>query len=99
MIQVIYWPDVPKVRVLGHADSGPRGQDILCAAVTALVLTLRENGRGILSPGRAEIWGTKEKKAQFEGICRGFTYLARRYPRHIRYCRAGDREQMQTMIN
>ena len=85
MIYVTYWRKGPLVRARGHAGAGPKGQDLVCAAVTALLLTLRENGCGILEPGRAEIRGEKGAKPVFDGISRGFSLLAEHYPGHITY--------------
>ena len=85
MIQVTYWPRIPMVRARGHACAGPKGQDLVCAAVTALLLTLRENGRGVLEPGKAEIRGEPEQEPVFKGISRGFALLADHYPGHIHF--------------
>lgn len=38
MITVLVAPD--QIHVSGHANTGPRGSDIVCAAVSALTLTL-----------------------------------------------------------
>lgn len=38
MITVLVAPD--RIHVSGHANTGPRGSDIVCAAVSALTLTL-----------------------------------------------------------
>ena len=38
MITILITPD--KIHVSGHANTAPRGADIVCAAVSALTLTL-----------------------------------------------------------
>ena len=43
MIQVVCSPEECSVQITGHAGSGPKGQDLVCAAVSILVLTLEEN--------------------------------------------------------
>lgn len=43
MIQVIYSRADNRVTVDGHAGSGPEGHDLVCAAVSALALTLAGN--------------------------------------------------------
>ncbi len=43
MIRVRYTPDKFRVTVEGHAGSAERGRDLICAAVSTLVLTLAEN--------------------------------------------------------
>ena len=40
MIVVTACPEECFVQVTGHAGSGPKGQDLVCAGVSALVLTL-----------------------------------------------------------
>ena len=45
MIRVSYSSEELWIAVEGHAQSGPFGQDLVCAAVSALVLTLWENLR------------------------------------------------------
>ena len=45
MIRVRYSPERLWLSVEGHARSGPFGQDLVCAAVSALTLTLWENLR------------------------------------------------------
>ena len=43
MIHVIYHRQYNRVKVEGHAGSGPEGHDLVCAAVSAIVLTLAGN--------------------------------------------------------
>ena len=43
MIRVIYYRTYNRVTVEGHAGSGPEGHDLVCAAVSALALTLAGN--------------------------------------------------------
>jgi uncharacterized protein YsxB (DUF464 family) len=43
MIQVTYYRQYNRVTVEGHAGSGPEGHDLVCAAVSALTLTLAAN--------------------------------------------------------
>ena len=43
MIQVTYHRLYNRVTVEGHAGSGPEGHDLVCASVSALVLTLAGN--------------------------------------------------------
>lgn len=43
MIQVTYYRQYNRVTVEGHAGSGPEGHDLVCAAVSALALTLVGN--------------------------------------------------------
>ena len=43
MTEIVYSHNDMKVTVKGHAESGKRGHDLVCAAVSALVYTLAEN--------------------------------------------------------
>jgi uncharacterized protein YsxB (DUF464 family) len=43
MIQVTYHKQYNRVTVKGHAGSGPEGHDLVCAAASALALTLAGN--------------------------------------------------------
>ena len=43
MIRVTYYRKHNRVTVEGHAGSGPVGHDLVCAAVSALALTLAGN--------------------------------------------------------
>ena len=43
MIHVIYHRRYNRVTVSGHAGCGPEGHDLVCASVSALVLTLAGN--------------------------------------------------------
>ena len=43
MIQVNYHRQYNRVTVEGHAGSGPEGHDLVCAAVSALAVTLAAN--------------------------------------------------------
>ena len=43
MIKVIYHRKYNRVTVEGHAGCGPEGHDLVCAAVSALALTLAGN--------------------------------------------------------
>lgn len=43
MIKVTYHRQYNRVTVKGHAGSGPEGHDLVCAAVSAIALTLSGN--------------------------------------------------------
>jgi len=43
MVTVDYYPREYRFQARGHAGSGDPGRDLVCAGVSALVLTLREN--------------------------------------------------------
>ena len=43
MIEVTYYKQYNRVTVRGHAGAGPEGHDLVCAAVSAITLTLAGN--------------------------------------------------------
>lgn len=80
--------------VTGHAGYAPAGQDIICAGVTALVLSLEASLESLtedkiessISPGRVEIHYKNPSEAAkllidsfFLGICK----IAREYPEYV----------------
>lgn len=73
-----------RLEVRGHARSGPKGRDLVCAGVTALVLTLRENCREAeLRSGYAKLSGGSGEI--FRGVSRGFALLAKNFPQCVHY--------------
>ena len=104
MIQIRFDPRVPLVEARGHAGAGPKGEDLVCAAVTALVLTLKANaeatgGRGEVGPGFARVRGGQDTQRDFRAVCRGFEILSRAFPRAVCYrvC-TGDREIPRELV-
>lgn len=47
MIKIVYDRKKHRVTVDGHAQSAPKGEDLVCAAVSALVYTLAANVEGL----------------------------------------------------
>lgn len=79
------------VSVEGHANSDVYGKDLVCAAVSALVLTLAANvekmkgAEMVLEPGNCRIQCGSEADAVFDCICKGFQMLAGKYPGYVCY--------------
>ena len=81
MIEIRY-DGLDTVKVTGHAEAGPKGKDLVCAGVTALVLALRENAdTAELEEGSAFLCGGDPRV--FRGICRGLGVLAEAFPECI----------------
>lgn len=53
MIHVIYYRNLFRVTVEGHARSDEPGKDLVCAAASTLALTLAENARALQTEGNA----------------------------------------------
>ena len=84
MIQAVFGKN--RLTVSGHAGYAPKGQDIVCAAVSALVYALigtleeTENVTEVLlCPGYAAVEAKKETAA-FDLVRCGLTQLADKYP-------------------
>ena len=79
------------VSVKGHANSDVYGKDLVCAAVSALVLTLAANvekmerAEILLEPGNCRIQCCSEAETVFDCICKGFEMLAGKYPGYVCY--------------
>lgn len=43
MIEVVYYRKKHKVTVKGHANAAPKGEDLVCAAASALICTLAQD--------------------------------------------------------
>ena len=94
MIQITYneMGDMMFLRAEGHAEFAPKGQDIVCAAVSALMQTLaysldsgtvtRADDRNLMVVQAKQ--GT-DSLAKFELVTDGLILLADAYPAHVRY--------------
>ncbi len=82
-----------KLTVTGHAGAAPKGEDLICAAVSILVHSLDamlstygEDIKTELSEGRyiLEGIGTAEAAVAIEMALRGFELLQQHYPEYIK---------------
>ncbi|MCL5115639.1 MAG: ribosomal-processing cysteine protease Prp [Firmicutes bacterium] len=101
MIQVRLWRtaagEPARLTVTGHADRGAYGQDIVCAAASALVETLiiglntvlHESPMGSVDPGDADLAFrqplSSEARAVVETIAAGLKDLAETEPNAVRF--------------
>ena len=78
-----------QVTLEGHANSDAFGKDLVCAAVSALTLTLAANVENLdgaevsLEPGKARITGSPEAAPVFDCICKGYELLAGKFPEYV----------------
>ena len=91
MIRVLYEPGIPRLTVEGHAGTAPAGEDLICAAASMLVQTLRAcTGLGEVGKGRARLTGRPEERPVFDALSTGFRLLAEGYPECVAFtCRGG----------
>lgn len=94
MIQITYneMGDMMFLRAEGHADFAPKGQDIVCAAVGALMQTLAyslDSGTVTCADDRnlmvVQAKQGTDSLAKFELVTDGLILLADAYPEHVRY--------------
>lgn len=94
MINIIYNEEGQDMvlRAEGHAEYAPKGQDIVCAAVSALMLSLacsvdggiveRDDGRDALTVKAVQSY---DSSAKFELVTDGLQLLAEQYPANVRF--------------
>lgn len=94
MIQITYneMGDMMFLRAEGHADFAPKGQDIVCAAVSALMQTLAyslDSGTVTCADDRnlmvVQAKQGTDSLAKFELVTDGLILLEDAYPEHVRY--------------
>ena len=79
------------VTLEGHACSDVYGKDLVCAAVSALALTLAANVENLegaeilLEPGNSRISCSPDAAGMFVCICIGFQLLAEKFPEHVSF--------------
>lgn len=90
--------DVYRVEISGHAEYAPEGQDIVCAAVSALALALHSYlaahsevcicaGRQSGGHARFTFRRTRSSQAAYEMTAMGLSAIAAEYPDHVRIVR------------
>lgn len=94
MIQITYneMGDMMFLRAEGHAEFAPKGQDIVCAAMSALMQTLAyslDSGT-VTCADDSNLMVVQAKQgtdslAKFELVTDGLILLADAYPEHVRY--------------
>lgn len=111
MIKITYneYPeeDLMRLRAEGHAGYAPKGQDIVCAAVSTLMQALafsvndREDGSAVASSSGAagtylelQARATPENRAKFELVTDGLELVAQLYPKFVTFDDGAGTEDM-----
>lgn len=111
MIKITYneYPeeDLMRLRAEGHAGYAPKGQDIVCAAVSTLMQALafsvndREDGFAVASSSGAagtylelQARATPENRAKFELVTDGLELVAQLYPKFVTFDDGAGTEDM-----
>lgn len=101
MIRAVYDRPAHRVTVTGHAGAAPHGEDLVCAAVSALLCTLAEAVRRMersrqaeqvvirLEEGYGEVAFASEYEclvnSVVDTVCLGLECLAKEYPQYVTY--------------
>jgi uncharacterized protein YsxB (DUF464 family) len=90
MIEIGYNEDLGAVRAEGHARYGKKGEDIVCAAVSALLHVLgnealkKLGGKATDEDGVMEIYGYGFRYlAVFRAVIEGLKEIAAQYPDNV----------------
>ena len=98
MTRILYEPAALRLSIRGHAAAGPKGGDLVCAALSMLMLTLearcREREEDFLptlsrAPGEFSIQCRPEEgqeaccRESFDTVAAGLSLLAEREPEHV----------------
>ena len=101
MTKVTYWPERMEILVDGHSGSAEKGEDLICAAVSALASTLQAVFAVQKDMHGDTLWNTErpffhawvksdtELRAQafvvMETIATGYAALAEQYPAYVSF--------------
>ena len=88
MIHVRYDSKGPGIEIRGHACAGEYGKDLVCAAASVLMHTLRKtlgtDGTALMQDGRTAIESRSGKnREKFEVIFAGYEWLSENYPENV----------------
>lgn len=96
------------LRAEGHAEYAPKGQDIVCAAVSTLMQSLAysvDSGTVTCDPGgdnilRVQASRSLDTLAKFELVMDGLCLLAQQYPENVRLMNlhANDADNMDLQL-
>ena len=70
----------------GHADSGPHGEDIVCASVSVLVMSVDAYKEGIITytGNKNEIRVQRDYSFLFDYLLSSLEIIASQYPQYIK---------------
>lgn len=100
MTNITYDRDELVIVAVGHAMAGTEGNDLICASISMLFHTLRENVEAMKRDGRVRFsicdlrsgsayicadGYTDEIRSAFDHICRGFAFLHENFPEFVNY--------------
>ena len=92
MVKICFNSKELKIEISGHAGYAEKGNDIVCAAVTALAGTLerciQERGEGSCAWDSGETAfhaeGTETLRPHFETVVTGLRMLAEEFPEYVK---------------
>ena len=81
MIEAVYNKEALTLTLRGHAGYAPKGQDIVCAGVSALVYTL-------INGCRCEIVGetvkVRDDRRVYDAVLLGLEMISSKFPKNLR---------------
>ena len=93
MIKIKCWKEdeLNCIEMKGHAEYDVAGRDIVCAAATMLIYTLRERQQELkahpfhceMTEGYAKLKVPAEMKESYETVAAGFKRLCEEYPKNV----------------
>ena len=81
MIKAVYDSDALTLTLSGHAGYAPKGQDIVCAGVSALVYTLINGCRCELA---GETVRVKDDRRVYDAVLTGLKMISKKFPKNLR---------------
>lgn len=101
MTNILYEPRAFRLRIDGHAGSAPKGEDLVCAGISALGFALllaageedynaeieTDAGRGLIDVRcrPSGLWGRDHCTVMMETIAGGLELMAGQYPDCVKY--------------
>lgn len=81
MIEAVYDSDTLTLTLSGHADYAPKGQDIVCAGVSALIYTLINSCCCEIS---GETVRVKDDRHLYDAVLTGLKMISQKFPKNLR---------------
>lgn len=90
MTGIFYFPEENHLSMAGHAGAGTMGNDLICAALSALtrVLILEAEQKGdyvLQGDGWVELQLGNGSRETMDAVCRALKWMAEEYPEYVSF--------------
>lgn len=90
MTSIIYSRAYNRVSMRGHAGAGTAGNDLVCAALSALLRVLllecdKHGGNASQGDGYAIVNLHEDSRTLMDGVCAAFEWMAAEYPDYVKF--------------